>query len=73
MPPPPTIPTAKKSKTTKKKKAAEPVDLCTMPMWVSTNDRKKHPVVAIALEKKWVAGNAATITGNVANEPTLNY
>jgi hypothetical protein len=71
--PPPTAPAAKKSKTTKKKKAAEPVDLCTMPMWVSTNDTKKHCIVAIAHEQKWVAGDAGTITGDVANKPTSNY
>jgi hypothetical protein len=42
-------------------------------MCVSTNDRKKHRVVAIAHEQKWVAGNAVTITGNVANKPMSNY
>ncbi len=71
--PPPTAPAIKKSMTTKKKKAAEPVDLCTTPMWVSTNDTKKHHVVAIAHEQKCVAGNATTITGDIANEPTSNY
>ncbi len=71
--PPPTAPAAKKSKTTKKKKTAEPVDLLAMPMWVLTINTKKHHVVAIAHEQKMVASNVATITGDVANEPTLNY
>ena len=39
-------------------------------MWVSTTDLSMHCDVAIAHEQKWVAGNAETITGNVADEPT---
>ncbi len=39
-------------------------------MWVVPTDGKKHSVVAIAHEQKWVAGIAATITGNVADEHT---
>jgi hypothetical protein len=65
---PSTIPTTKKGKTTGKKKSAEPIDLRTSPMWVSTTDLAKHRVVAIAHEQKWVAGNAETITGNVDNK-----
>ena len=67
---PSTAPTTKKGKTTGKKESAEPIDLRTSPMWVSTTDLAKHRVVAIAHEQKWVAGNAETITGIVANEPT---
>ncbi len=62
--------TTKKGKTTGKKKSAKPIDLRTSPMWVSTTDLAKHRVVAIAHEQKWVAGNAETITGNVADKPT---
>ena len=69
LPPPP----QKRSKTIKKKKAAEPINLCTTLMWVSTNNTKKHRIVAIAHKQKWVASNAATITGNIPNEPTSNY
>ena len=66
-----TAPTAKKGKTTgKNKKSAEPIDLRMSPMWVLTTDLAKHRVRAIAHDKKWVAGNAETITGNVADEPT---
>jgi hypothetical protein len=67
---PSTAPTTKKGKMTSKKKSAEPIDLWTSPMWVSTTDLAKHRIVAIAHEQKWVAGNAETITGIVANEPT---
>jgi hypothetical protein len=56
--------------TGKNKKSAKPIDLRTSPMWVSTTDLSMHRVVAIAHEQKWVAGNAETITGNVADEPT---
>ena len=42
-------------------------------MWVSTNNTKKHRIVAIVQEQKWVSGNAATITGNVAGEPSSNH
>jgi hypothetical protein len=69
----PTAPAGKKSKATKKKKAAKPVNLCASPMWVLTTDLKKHRVVAIAHEQKWVVGNADTITGDVANEPSSNH
>ncbi len=66
---PPTTPAAKKSKpATKKKKASESVDLCKNPVWVTSTDGKRHRVVAIAHEQKWVAGIAATITGDVADE-----
>ena len=65
---PSTAPTTKKGKTTGKKESAEPIDLRTSPMWVSTTDLAKHRVVAIAHEQKWVAGNAETITGNVARK-----
>ena len=71
MPPLPTTPATKKSKaTTKKKKASESVDLRVMPIYVSANNLTKHCVVAIAHEQKWVAGVAATITGDVADEHT---
>ena len=67
-PTPSTAPTMKKGKTTgKKKKSAEPIDLRTSPMWVSTTDLAKHSVMAIAHQHKWVAGNAKTI---IADEPT---
>jgi hypothetical protein len=67
---PSTAPTTKKGKTTGKKKSDKPINLRTSPMWVSTTDLAKHRVVVIAHEQKWVAGNAETITGNVADEPT---
>ncbi len=67
--PPPTAPAAKKSKATKtKKKASKTVDLRELPVWVVPTDSKKHRVMAIAHEQKWVAGVAATITDNVADE-----
>jgi hypothetical protein len=70
-PPPPTAPAAKKSKaSTKKKKASKTVDLREHPVWVVPMDGKKHRIVAIAHEQKWVAGVAATITGIVADEHT---
>jgi len=71
---PSTAPTAKKEKmTSKNKKSSEPIDLRTSPMWVSTTDLSMHHIVAIAHEQKWVAGNAETITGNVADEPTSDH
>ncbi len=66
-------PAGKKSKATKKKKAAKPVNLRALPMWVLTTDLKKHRNVAIAHEKKWVIGNADTITGDIANEPSSKH
>ncbi len=72
----PQLPTAlagKKSKVTKKKKAAKPVNLCALPMWVSTTNLKKHRVVAIAHKQKWVVGNADMITGDIANELSSNH
>ncbi len=69
----PTPPARKKSKATKKKKATKPVDLRASPMWVSTTNLKKHCIVAIAHEQKWVVGNTDTITGDVANEPSSNH
>jgi hypothetical protein len=69
----PTAPAGKKSKATKKKKAAKPIDLRALPMWVLTTNLKKHCVMAIAHEQKWVIGNADTITGDVANEPSSNH
>jgi hypothetical protein len=66
-------PQSKKSKATKKKKAAKPVDLRASPMWVSMTDLKKHRVVAIAHEQKWVVGNADTITGDFTDEPSSNH
>jgi hypothetical protein len=38
-------------------------------MWVKTTDGPDHCVVAIANWQKWVAGNAVTINGDVADEP----
>jgi len=72
-PTPSTAPTMKKGKTTGKKKFAEPIDLRTLPMWVSTTDLAKHHVRAIVHQRKWVAGNAETIIGNVADEPTSGH
>ena len=69
-PTPSTAPTTKKGKTTGKMKSAEQIDLRTSSMWVSTTDLAKHRVRVIAHQQKWVAGNAETITGNVADEPT---
>jgi hypothetical protein len=54
--------------TKKKKKASKTVDLREHPVWVVPTDGKKHRIVAIAHEQKWVASVAATITGDVANE-----
>jgi len=62
MPTPSTAPTMKKG--------AEPIDLRTSPMWVSTTDLAKHRVMEIAHQQIGVAGNAETIIGNVADEPT---
>ena len=39
---PSTAPTTKKGKTTGKKKSAEPIDLRTSPMWVSTPNLASH-------------------------------
>ncbi len=39
-------------------------------MWVVPTDGKKHCIVAIAQEQKWVAGIAAMITGDVADKHT---
>jgi hypothetical protein len=69
----PTAPSGKKSKATKKKKTAKPVNLCASPMWVLTTNLKKHRIVAIAHEQKWIVGNADTITGDVADEPLSNH
>jgi len=70
MPTSTTAPATKKGKTTGKKKSAEPIDLWTSPMFVSTTDLAMHRVRAIAHQQKWVDGSAETITGNVADEPT---
>jgi hypothetical protein len=69
-PTPSTAPTTKKGKTTGKKKSAKPINLRASPMWALMTNLAKHCVRAIAHEKKWVAGNAETITGNVTDEPT---
>jgi len=70
-PPPHTAPATKKSKATKKKKkASKTVDLREHPVWAVPTDDKKHRVVPIAHEQKWVAGFAATITGDVTDEHT---
>jgi hypothetical protein len=72
----PQLPTAlarKKSKATKNKKAAKLVNFRALPMWVSTTNLKKHYVVAIAHEQKWVVGNMDTITGDVIDEPSSNH
>ena len=69
-PTPSTASTTKKGKMTGKKKSTEPINLRTYPMWVSTTNLAKHRVRAIAHQQKWVAGNAETIIGNVANNPT---
>ena len=37
-------------------------------MWVVQTDGKRHRVVAIAHERKWVAGVAEAITGDIAKE-----
>jgi hypothetical protein len=37
-------------------------------VWVVPTDGKKHRVMAIAHEQKWVTGIAATITGDVADK-----
>jgi hypothetical protein len=60
----------KKGKTTSKKKAAKPVDLCAALMWAKTTNSASHCIVAIAHGQKWVSGNAATINGDVADEPS---
>ncbi len=52
-----------------KKKAAKPVNLRTTPMWEKTTNGASHCVVAIAPGQKWVAGNAMTINGDIANKP----
>jgi hypothetical protein len=65
---------AKKSKaTTKKKKASKTVNLRENPVWVVPTDGKRHRVVAIAHEQKCVAGVAATVTVDVADEHTSIY
>jgi hypothetical protein len=40
------------------------------PMWAKTTDGASHCVVAIAQGQKWVFGNAATINGDIVNEPS---
>jgi hypothetical protein len=69
MPMPSTAP-ATKSKMAGKKKAADPVDLCTMPMWAKTTNGAIHCVVAIAHGQKWVVGNVTTTNGDVADVPS---
>jgi hypothetical protein len=54
---------------TGKKKAAEPVNLCVMPIWAKITDVASYCIVKIAHGQKWVAGNAATINGDIANKP----
>jgi hypothetical protein len=63
----------KKGKSTGKKKSTEPINLQTLPMWVSTTNLKKHCIVAIAHEQKWVASDAGTITGNIPDEPSSHH
>ncbi len=69
-PTPTTAPATKKGKMTGKKKSAEPINLRTSPMFVSTTDLAMHCVKAIAHLQKWVDGNAEKIIGNVADKPT---
>jgi hypothetical protein len=71
MPPPTAAPAGKKSKATKKRKEASvSVDLGEHLVWVVPTDGKKHRIVTIAHEQKWVAGIAAAIIGDVADEHT---
>ncbi len=68
-PMPSTAHAMKNGKTTSKKKADEPADLRAIPMWTKTTNAASRYVVAITHGQKWVVGNAATINGDIADEP----
>ena len=63
---------SKKSRTAKEGKKDPPVNLFQFPMYVVTNDCKKHHIDAITHGRKWVAGDAKTINGSIAKEPLSN-
>jgi len=60
---PPSSPPKKKKKKNKK----EIIDLNETPMYVETNDGKKHQVVTLANGVPWCEGNKETVTGSVAD------
>jgi hypothetical protein len=60
---PPSSPPKKKKKKNKK----EIIDLNETPMYVETNDGKKHRVVTLANGVPWCEGNKETVTGSVAD------
>ena len=64
---------SKKSRTAKEGKKDPPVNLFQFPMYVVTNDCKKHHIDAITHGRKWVAGDAKTINGSIAKEPSSNH
>jgi hypothetical protein len=66
-PPPPPPPSRPKSRRT-----AKPVNLHVTPLYSITTDTTRHRIVAIAHERRWVNGNAETITGDVASKPSSN-
>jgi hypothetical protein len=68
LPPPPPPPSRPKSRRT-----AKPVNLRATPLYSVTTDTTRHRIVAIAHEQRWVNGNAETITGDVASEPSSNW
>ena len=63
----------KKSRTAKEGKKDPPVNLFQFPTYVVTNDWKKNRVHAITHGRKWVAGDAKTINGSIAKEPSSNH
>ncbi len=58
---------SKKSKTAKGKEP--PINLCQVPTYAVTYNCMKHCIYAITHGRKWVTGNARTITGSVAHKP----
>jgi hypothetical protein len=70
MPTPSIAPAMKNGKKIGKKKASKPVNFCAMLMWAKKTNDASDCIVAVTHEQKWVVGNAATINGDVANEPS---
>ena len=62
------LPTAPSTKKSKAKQASKSVNLCENPVWVVQTNGKRHRVVVIAHERKWVTGVAEAITGDVTKE-----
>lgn len=69
-PPPPPAPSRSRMMTTGKRKSAEPVDLRATPLYSVDTECTRHRIVAISHERTWVAGDAKTIIGDIAGEPS---